>query len=113
MKACDELNLLERCENVDEVASETTYGLASKTAARNHHPTPNPASASPTTTVKAHAPPGRDKANPAPARKTADPLDEDLFQGFGGLHNHEYGISLRTDVEPAKCPPRTVPHKAR
>ena len=51
MKACDELNLLKRCESVDDVASEATHGLASTTAARKHHPTPNPASASPTPTV--------------------------------------------------------------
>ena len=117
MKACNDLNLLKRCESVSDVASETTHGLASKTAAsaRNHHPTPNPASTSPTPAANAHAPPRQDKKSSAPPRKTADPpaVYEDLFQGLGRLHNHEYSISLRTDVEPVKCPPRSVPHKLR
>eukprot|EP00057_Strongylocentrotus_purpuratus_P021908 XP_011676382.1 PREDICTED: uncharacterized protein K02A2.6-like isoform X1 [Strongylocentrotus purpuratus] len=53
--------------------------------------------------------------SPNPNRPQIDPLEiyDDLFAGLGRLRNHEYDITLRNDVNPVKCPPRTIPHKIR
>eukprot|EP00057_Strongylocentrotus_purpuratus_P020155 XP_011674629.1 PREDICTED: uncharacterized protein LOC105443305 [Strongylocentrotus purpuratus] len=109
---CERMNLLKRCEIVDEVASKAAKKTPTLPAS-----TTTQAPANTNSILSANAPPSTDRipTSPTPNRPQMDPLEiyDDLFAGLGRLRNHEYDITLRNDVNPVKCPPRTIPHKIR
>ncbi|XP_041469952.1 uncharacterized protein K02A2.6-like [Lytechinus variegatus] len=86
------MNLIKRIgdevdENVDDVTKKASEG-----ASKANNGAPNRARERNNDPTEAHA---------------------DLFTGLGRLRNHEYSIAISQDVEPVKCPPRTIPHKIR
>ena len=109
MRACERMNLIKRCM-IDDVASAAQQNAPRTSDPKMATAKPPPQSRTPMPRASAESAAKRD-----PTGGMSDPLDAhaDLFAGLGRLRNHEYDISVRDDVAPVKCPPRSIPHTLR
>ena len=109
--ACEKMCLLTRNEVVNGVSASAA--IPNTNNPEKQAAPPCQTAVHETRALTDPSPPGDAAAKPS--QNAPDVVSEynDLFEGLGTLRRHRYSITLRDDVEPVRCPPRTIPYKIR